>query len=136
MKIIGGDVDTQSADYQENYAKMSALNQQHDDVVARTMDVGQRQRDLSAKRDKLLPRERINAVLDPGSPFVEIGQLAGYDYMNEDESVPSGNIIAGIGNVSGKQCMIVANNFNYKGGAYYPITVKKAFESTRNCRRK
>jgi hypothetical protein len=45
--------------------------------------------------------------------------------MNEDESVPSGNIIAGIGNVSGKQCMIVANNFNYKGGAYYPITVKK-----------
>jgi 3-methylcrotonyl-CoA carboxylase beta subunit len=45
--------------------------------------------------------------------------------MNDDESVPSGNIIAGIGNISGKQCMIVANNFNYKGGAYYPITVKK-----------
>ena len=73
MKIIGGDVDTSSADYQENYAKMSALNQQLDAVVANTMDVGQRQRELSAKRDKLLPRERINAVLDPGSPFVEIG---------------------------------------------------------------
>jgi acetyl-CoA carboxylase carboxyltransferase component len=73
MKIIGGDVDTSSADYQENYAKMSALNEELDNVVARTMDVGQRQRDLSAKRDKLLPRERINAVLDPGSPFVEIG---------------------------------------------------------------
>jgi 3-methylcrotonyl-CoA carboxylase beta subunit len=72
-----------------------------------------------------LPRERINSVLDPGSPFIEIGQLAGYDYMNESESVPSGNIIAGIGNVGGKQCMIVANNFNFKGGAYYPITVKK-----------
>jgi len=52
---------------------MSALNQQLDAVVANTMDVGQRQRELSAKRDKLLPRERINAVLDPGSPFVEIG---------------------------------------------------------------
>lgn len=73
MKIIGGDFDTSSADYQENYAKMSALNQQLDAVVASTMDVGQRQRELSAKRDKLLPRERINAVLDPGSPFVEIG---------------------------------------------------------------
>lgn len=45
--------------------------------------------------------------------------------MNESESVPSGNIIAGIGNISGKQCMLIANNFNFKGGAYYPITVKK-----------
>lgn len=52
---------------------MSALNEELDAVVAKTMDVGQRQRDLSAKRDKLLPRERINAVLDPGSPFLEIG---------------------------------------------------------------
>jgi len=45
--------------------------------------------------------------------------------MDEAESVPSGNIIAGIGNIAGKQCMVVANNFNFKGGAYYPITVKK-----------
>jgi 3-methylcrotonyl-CoA carboxylase beta subunit len=72
-----------------------------------------------------VPRERINAILDPGSPFLEIGQLAGYDYLDESESVPSGNIIAGIGNISGKQCMIIANNFTFKGGAYYPITVKK-----------
>jgi len=81
---------------------MAALNAQLDEITRQTMDVGQRQRDLSAKRDKLLPRERINAVLDAGSPFVEIGQLAGYDYMNEAESVPSGNIIAGIGNIGGK----------------------------------
>lgn len=82
-------------------------------------------RDLSIKRDKLLPRERINAVLDKGSPFLEIGQLAGYDYMNEDNSVPSGNIIAGIGMINGRQCMVVANNYTFKGGAYYPVTVKK-----------
>jgi 3-methylcrotonyl-CoA carboxylase beta subunit len=50
----------------------------------------------------MIPRERINAVLDPGSSFLEIGQLAGYNYMNEDKSVPSGNIIAGIGNIGGR----------------------------------
>lgn len=66
------------------------------------MDVGQRQRDLSIKRDKLLPRERINAVLDKGSPFLEVGQLAGYDYMDEEKSVPSGNIITGVGNIGGR----------------------------------
>lgn len=73
MKIVGQDVDTHSADYQENYQKMAALNAQLDEITRQTMDVGQRQRDISAKRDKLLPRERINAVIDPGSPFVEIG---------------------------------------------------------------
>jgi len=89
------------------------------------MDVGQKMRDQTAKRDKLLPRERINAVIDKGSAFLELGTLAGYDYMNESESVPSGNIITGIGVIGGRQCMIIANNFSYKGGAYYPITVKK-----------
>ena len=89
------------------------------------MDVGQKMRDLSIKRDKLLPRERINAVLDKGTPFLEIGQLAGYDYMDDENSVPSGNIIAGIGIIGGRQCMVVANNYSFKGGAYYPITVKK-----------
>lgn len=89
------------------------------------MDVGQKMREQSIKRDKLLPRERINAVLDPGSPFLELGQLAGYEYLNEEESVPSGNIITGIGNIAGRQCMIIANNYSFKGGAYYPITVKK-----------
>ena len=72
-----------------------------------------------------MPRERINSIIDEGSPFLEIGQLAGYDHLNEGESVPSGNIVAGIGMIGGKQCMIAANNFTFKGGAYYPITVKK-----------
>ena len=81
---------------------MMELNYQLDEITRQTMDVGQKQRDISAKRDKLIPRERINAVLDSGSPFLEIGQLAGYDYMNEIESVPSGNIVAGIGNIGGK----------------------------------
>ena len=73
----------------------------------------------------MIPRERINSVLDPGSPFLEVGQLAGYNYMDESKSVPSGNIITGVGNIGGRQCMIIANNYTFKGGAYYPITVKK-----------
>ena len=93
--------------------------------MASTVDVGQRQRDVAHKRDKCLPRERINRVLDPGTPFLEVGQLAGYDALGAGESVPSGNMIAGVGVVGGKQCMLVANNYTFKGGAYYPITVKK-----------
>lgn len=104
---------------------MMEVNDRLEAITRQTMDVGQRQRDISAQRDKLIPRERINAVLDPGSPFLEVGQLAGYDYLDEKESVPSGNIITGIGNINGRQCMIIANNYSFKGGAYYPITVKK-----------
>lgn len=81
---------------------MQALNRTLDEITASTLDVGQRQREITKKRDKLIPRERINAVLDKGSPFLEIGQLAGYDYLKPEESVPSGNIIAGIGQVGGK----------------------------------
>jgi DNA repair ATPase RecN len=102
MKIVGEEVDKSDLDFQENYQKMQELNYQLDEITRQTMDVGQKMRDLSIKRDKLLPRERINAVIDKGSPFLEIGQLAGYDYMNEDNSVPSGNIIAGIGIINGR----------------------------------
>jgi 3-methylcrotonyl-CoA carboxylase beta subunit len=72
------------------------------------------------KKGKFSPMERINRILDRGSPFLEIGQLAGYD-----AGIPSGNILTGIGQVNGQQCMIVANNYTNKGGAYFPITVKK-----------
>lgn len=126
MKVVGSEVDTSSADFRENYEMMMAKNAELDEIVAQTVDVGQRQRDISAKRNKFLPRERINNILDKGSPFLEIGQLAGYDAIKGIEaSVPSGNVVAGVGTVGGRQCMIVANNFTYKGGAYYPVTVKK-----------
>ena len=104
---------------------MMAKNAELDEIVAKTLDVGQRQREVAAKRGKLLPRERINAVVDKGSPFLEVAQLAGYDCIKEERSVPSGNIVAGIGVIGGRQCMIVANNYTYKGGAYHPVTVKK-----------
>tara|TARA_B110000305_G_C18812323_1_gene347559 strand:+ start:278 stop:523 length:246 start_codon:yes stop_codon:yes gene_type:complete len=81
---------------------MMALNERLDEISAQMLDVGDRQRATAIKRDKCLPRERINSIIDEGSPFLEIGQLAGYDYLNEGESVPSGNIVAGIGIIGGK----------------------------------
>jgi 3-methylcrotonyl-CoA carboxylase beta subunit len=75
------------------------------------------------ERGKLLPRDRVERLLDPGSPFLEIGQLAACD-MYEGE-VPGAGIIAGIGRVSGRQVMIVCNDATVKGGTYYPLTVKK-----------
>ncbi|KAF8406310.1 hypothetical protein HHK36_008396 [Tetracentron sinense] len=74
-------------------------------------------------RNKLLPRERIDRLIDPGSSFLELSQLAGHELY--EESLPSGGIITGIGAVHGRLCMFVANDPTVKGGTYYPITVKK-----------
>ncbi len=74
-------------------------------------------------RGKLLPRSRIARLLDPGSPFLEIGLFAAHGHY--DDEVPSAGLIAGIGRVSGRDCMIVCNDATVKGGTYYPLTVKK-----------
>jgi 3-methylcrotonyl-CoA carboxylase beta subunit len=75
------------------------------------------------ERGKLLPRERVDRLLDPGSPFLEIGQLAAFGIY--DDQAPGAGIIAGIGRVCGREVMIVANDSTVKGGAYFPLTVKK-----------
>lgn len=75
-------------------------------------------------RGKLLARDRIDQLLDAGSPFLEVGQLAGHELYAPDD-VPSGGIVTGIGRVSGQEVVIVANDATVKGGTYYPITVKK-----------
>ncbi len=80
-------------------------------------------RDRHTSRGKLLPRERVERLLDPGSPLLEIGQLAAYG-MYEGE-IPGAGIITAIGRVSGRMCMIVCNDATVKGGTYYPMTVKK-----------
>ncbi|MGL4893795.1 MAG: carboxyl transferase domain-containing protein, partial [Shewanella sp.] len=74
-------------------------------------------------RGKLLPRQRVEKLLDAGSPFLELSQFAAFEVY--DEEVPAAGIIAGIGRVSGVECMIIANDATVKGGTYYPITVKK-----------
>jgi len=80
-------------------------------------------RDRHAARGKLLPRDRVERLLDPGSPFLEIGQLVANGLYGDE--VPGAGVIAGIGRVSGRQCMIVCNDATVKGGTYYPLTVKK-----------
>ncbi|MEN3367641.1 MAG: 3-methylcrotonyl-CoA carboxylase beta subunit [Burkholderiales bacterium] len=84
---------------------------------------GQRATELHAARSKLVARERVNSLLDPGTPFLEVGQLAGLEMY--ESSVPSGGIITGIGIVAGRACMVMANDATVKGGTYYPITIKK-----------
>ncbi|MFL6758688.1 carboxyl transferase domain-containing protein [Sphingomonas sp.] len=93
------------------------------DVAEAAKGGPQKHRERHVSRGKLLPRERVERLLDPGSPFLEIGQLAACD-MYEGE-VPGAGIIAGIGRVSGRQVMIVCNDATVKGGTYYPLTVKK-----------
>ena len=83
----------------------------------------QRSRERHVERGKLLPRERVDGLLDPGSPLLEIAALAA-DGMYDDEC-PGAGIIVGIGRVSGRECMIVANDATVKGGTYYPVSVKK-----------
>ncbi|WP_374763767.1 carboxyl transferase domain-containing protein [Yunchengibacter salinarum] len=82
-----------------------------------------RAREKHVGRGKLLPRERVAMLLDPGTPFLELSQLAAFGVY--DEEVPAAGLITGIGQVSGVQCMIVCNDATVKGGTYYPLTVKK-----------
>src|SRR5882757_5924064 len=93
------------------------------DVAEAALGGTEKSRERHVSRGKLLPRDRVERLLDPGSPFLEIGQLAACD-MYEGE-VPGAGIICGIGRVSGQQTMIVCNDATVKGGTYFPLTVKK-----------
>jgi len=92
-------------------------------VAQAALGGSQAARDKHTARGKLLPRERVERLLDPGSPFLEIGQLAACDMY--DGEAPGAGLITGIGRVSGREVMIVANDATVKGGTYYPMTVKK-----------
>ena len=93
------------------------------DVAQAALGGNEKSRERHTSRGKLLPRDRVERLLDPGAPFLEIAQLAACD-MYEGE-VPGAGLIAGIGKVSGRTCMIVCNDATVKGGTYYPMTVKK-----------
>ncbi|MGV9433830.1 carboxyl transferase domain-containing protein, partial [Nocardia sp. NPDC003648] len=83
----------------------------------------QKSRERHVARGKLLPRERVDQLLDPGSPFLELSPLAG-NGMYGDEC-PGAGVIAGIGRIAGRECLVLANDATVKGGTYYPISVKK-----------
>ncbi|MES2288508.1 MAG: carboxyl transferase domain-containing protein [Pseudomonadota bacterium] len=114
------DSDTARANTAHNRALRDEL---WDKVGTAALGGNEKSRERHTARGKLLPRERVERVLDSGSPFLEIGQLAANGMYGED--IPGAGVIAGIGRVSGRQCMIVANDATVKGGTYYPMTVKK-----------
>jgi len=109
---------------QANAAAMRALV---DDLKARLAQIeqggGKRARDKHKARGKLLVRERIAMLVDPNAPFLELSPLAAYEVYSEE--VPAAGIVTGIGKVSARECVIVANDATVKGGTYYPLTVKK-----------
>ncbi len=124
MKIIKSQLDTRSETFRANTEAMDALVADlHEKVAWVKRGGGESARHRHLSRGKLLPRERIRALLDVGSPFLELSQLAAwYMYGNE---VPSAGIITGIGRIRGQECILVVNDATVKGGTYYPITVKK-----------
>ena len=124
MMALESVLDPRSEAFRANAAAMQALV---DDLRAKAAVIAlggnQVSRDRHVGRGKLLPRDRIAALLDPGTPFLELSQFAAYGmYGNE---VPSAGIITGIGRVAGREVMIVCNDATVKGGTYYPMTVKK-----------
>ncbi|MDP6563569.1 MAG: carboxyl transferase domain-containing protein [Alphaproteobacteria bacterium] len=124
MTVISSKIATRSPEYQANYEHMAAKLADLAGKVAQVkLGGGERSRRRHVDRGKLLPRERIRSLIDPGAPFLELQQLAALDVYDED--IPSAGVITGIGRISGRECVIVANDATVKGGTYYPLTVKK-----------
>lgn len=124
MSVLKSNLNTRSDDYKSNAAHMQALvDDLRDKVGQAKLGGGDRAREKHLSRGKLLPRERVRKLLDPGSPFLEFSQLAAYDMYGGD--INSAGIITGIGRVSGRECVVVCNDATVKGGTYYPMTVKK-----------
>ncbi len=124
MPALSSQLNPRSADFAANAAAMRALV---DDLRLQLEKVAQGGGDAArakhTARGKLLPRERVLNLLDPGTPFLELAPLAALNLYNND--APGAGLIAGIGRVSGVDCMVVCNDATVKGGTYYPMTVKK-----------
>ncbi|WP_372780030.1 carboxyl transferase domain-containing protein [Litorivivens sp.] len=122
--IISSTINPRSEEFEANRQHMQTLV---DDLRAKIAQIsqggGEKYQKRHTERGKLLPRERINALLDEGSPFLELSQLAAWEVY--EDYVPAAGIITGVGRVAGQECMIVANDATVKGGSYYPLTVKK-----------
>ncbi|WP_437882776.1 carboxyl transferase domain-containing protein [Pseudomonas sp. LRF_L74] len=124
MSILQSRLNPRAADFVANQMAMRQQVEALQQLLAQVRQGGGEQaQQRHCARGKRLPRERIELLLDPGSPFLEIGQLAAHEVY--EEVVPAAGVIAGIGRVEGVECMIIANDATVKGGSYYPLTVKK-----------
>ncbi len=123
--VIDGTINKNDEQFKKNYADMTAvISDLRSDLETIKLGGGEKARELHQSRNKMLARDRIDALLDPQSPFLELSPFAGWK-LYDDETIPSGGVVTGIGRVAGQECMIVANDATVKGGTYYPITVKK-----------
>jgi 3-methylcrotonyl-CoA carboxylase beta subunit len=124
MSTIKSKLKTSAAEFKAAATRMQGQLKELEERLAQAREGG----DAAARkrhqaRGKLLPRERVAALLDPGAPFLELSPLAAWEAY--DEPVPSAGIITGIGAVNGRPCVVIANDATVKGGTYYPLTVKK-----------
>src|SRR5690606_17917298 len=95
----------------------------HERLARAALGGGEKARERHTSRGKLLPRERVERLCDPGAPFLELSPLAAEDMYDGD--APGAGIITGVGRIAGRECVVVANDATVKGGTYYPMTVKK-----------
>lgn len=124
MTVIETKISSSSEEFRQNSLYMDNLvSNLVEHVKLFANGGGKHAQEKHLKKGKLLPRDRIDTLLDTGADFLEIGQFAGYELY--EDAVPCGGIIAGIGKVANIECMIIANDATVKGGTYYPITVKK-----------
>lgn len=124
MPVIESRINPRSQEFQDNARVMRTLVDDLRERIANTAQGGgETARARHLARGKLLPRERVERLLDPGTPFLELSPLAAHDVYDNDS--PGAGLITGIGRVGGTECVIVCNDATVKGGTYYPLTVKK-----------
>ncbi len=124
MSVLSSSIDVRSDAFRANAAAMKALVEDLRAEADRVRIGGSESaQEKHLARGKLLPRDRVRTLIDPGSPFLELSQLAAHGMYGEN--IPAAGIITGIGRVMGRECVIVANDATVKGGTYYPVTVKK-----------
>src|SRR6187431_1578920 len=130
MPVLESKVDRKSAEFAANSAVMRALV---DELRARqaksALGGGDAARAKHVSRGKLLPRDRVEMLLDPGTPFLELSPLAAFGMYGEES--PGAGIITGIGRIAGRECVIVCNDPTVKGGTYYPVSIKKHLRAQR-----
>jgi 3-methylcrotonyl-CoA carboxylase beta subunit len=125
ISVLPTIVDPSSEEYRENARQMGEVMAKLEELTKKIHQGGPpKARERHIARKKMLPRDRVTALIDPGTSFLELSALAGHELYPEAE-VPAGGIITGVGVIEGVTCMIVANDSTVKGGTYYPITVKK-----------
>ncbi|AAO90497.2 carboxyl transferase domain-containing protein [Coxiella burnetii] len=124
MPKIISKIKTANEEFEANKAAMTSQINALENLLAKIKNGGpEKSRQRQREQGKLLARERIDHLLDPGSPFLELSSLAGYQLYKDE--VPAGGVVTGIGQIAGQECLIVANDATVKGGTYYPISVKK-----------